>query len=73
MEAALPEEALKPSKVHLDRRLAWRVYVKSAGSIYEMIQATIILEEMIKTDYLRNEWCTGHRFLLLPRLRQLLP
>lgn len=56
MEAALPEEALKPSKVHLDRRLAWRVYVKSAGSIYEMIQATIILEEMIKTDYLRNEW-----------------
>lgn len=56
MEAALPEEALKPSKVHLDRRLAWRAYVKCAGSIYEMIQATIILEEMIKTDYLRNEW-----------------
>lgn len=24
--------------------------------LFQMIQATIILEEMIKTDYLRNEW-----------------
>ncbi|XP_024180361.1 methyl-CpG-binding domain-containing protein 9 [Rosa chinensis] len=56
MEAALPEEALRPSKAHLERRWAWRGFVKSASTIYEMVQATIVLEDMIKTEYLRNEW-----------------
>ncbi|XP_065877464.1 methyl-CpG-binding domain-containing protein 9 [Euphorbia lathyris] len=56
MEATLPSEALRPSKRCLRRRWAWRAYVKSAGSIYQMVQATIILEEMIKTEHLRNEW-----------------
>jgi hypothetical protein len=52
MEAALPEEALKPSKVHLDRRLAWRVYVKSAGSIYEVcLTAFVILWVLISLPY----------------------
>lgn len=56
MDAALPEEALRPSKSHLGRRWAWRAFVKSATTIYEMVQATIVLEDMIKTEYLKNEW-----------------
>ncbi|XVF16441.1 hypothetical protein REPUB_Repub10bG0031000 [Reevesia pubescens] len=56
MDAALSEEALRPSKVCMERRLAWRSFVKSAETIYEMVQATIVLEDMIKTEYLRNEW-----------------
>ncbi|KAF3444674.1 hypothetical protein FNV43_RR14367 [Rhamnella rubrinervis] len=56
MEAMLPEEALRPSKSHLEKRWAWRGFVKSATTIYEMAQATIILEDMVKTEYLRNEW-----------------
>nr|KYP50537.1 Lysine-specific demethylase 5B-B [Cajanus cajan] len=56
MDAALPEIALRPSKAPSDRRQAWRAFVKSAETIYEMIQATITLEDMIKTEYLRNDW-----------------
>ncbi|XP_022739845.1 methyl-CpG-binding domain-containing protein 9-like isoform X2 [Durio zibethinus] len=56
MDAALSEEALRPSKACKERRLAWRSFVKSAETIYEMVQATIVLEDMIKTEYLRNEW-----------------
>nr|XP_025701508.1 methyl-CpG-binding domain-containing protein 9 [Arachis hypogaea] len=29
---------------------------KSAETIYQMVQATISLEDMIKTEYLRNDW-----------------
>ena len=36
MEAALPEEALRPSKSHIMRRCAWRAFVKSAESIFEV-------------------------------------
>ncbi|KAI5442455.1 hypothetical protein KIW84_011503 [Lathyrus oleraceus] len=56
MDAALPEVALRPSKAQLDRRQAWRAFVKSAETIYEMIQATVALEDMIKTEFLRNDW-----------------
>ncbi|XP_077223126.1 methyl-CpG-binding domain-containing protein 9-like [Tasmannia lanceolata] len=56
MDAALPEEVLKPSRAHFSRRCAWRAFVKSAESIFEMIQVTIIFESMIKTEYLKNEW-----------------
>ncbi|XP_028778610.1 methyl-CpG-binding domain-containing protein 9 isoform X2 [Neltuma alba] len=56
MDAALPEVALRPSKAQLERRQAWRSFVKSARTIYEMVQATITLEDMIKTEYLRNDW-----------------
>ncbi|KAL7241003.1 hypothetical protein ACSBR2_006598 [Camellia fascicularis] len=56
MDAALPEEALRPSMSHLEKRSAWRAFVKSAGSIYEMVQATITLENMIKSKYLKNSW-----------------
>ncbi|XP_068641626.1 methyl-CpG-binding domain-containing protein 9-like [Aristolochia californica] len=56
MEAALPKDAMRSSRVQFSKRCAWRAFVKSAESIFEMIQATIILENMIKTDYLRNGW-----------------
>ncbi|XP_010251295.1 PREDICTED: methyl-CpG-binding domain-containing protein 9 [Nelumbo nucifera] len=56
MDAALPEEALRPSKGHLTKRCAWRAYVKSAESIFEIVQATIVFEDMIKTEYLKNGW-----------------
>uniref|UniRef100_A0A1J3G4M9 Methyl-CpG-binding domain-containing protein 9 n=1 Tax=Noccaea caerulescens TaxID=107243 RepID=A0A1J3G4M9_NOCCA len=56
MDVALPEEALRTSKSHPDRRRAWRAYVKSAQSIYELVQAAIVVEDMIKTEYLKNEW-----------------
>ncbi|KAL5080075.1 hypothetical protein RYX36_008496 [Vicia faba] len=56
MDAALPEVAIRPSRAQLDRRQAWRAFVKSAQTIYEMIQATIALEDMIKTEFLRNDW-----------------
>ncbi|KAM1187355.1 hypothetical protein TB2_023092 [Malus domestica] len=56
IDASLAEEALRPSKAQLERRWAWRVFVKSAVTIYEMVQAMIVLEDMIKTEYLRNEW-----------------
>ncbi|KAK7271687.1 hypothetical protein RJT34_27787 [Clitoria ternatea] len=56
MDAALPTIALRPSKSQSNRRQAWRAFVKSAETIYEMVQASITLEDMIKTEYLRNDW-----------------
>ncbi|KAJ6851269.1 methyl-CpG-binding domain-containing protein 9-like [Iris pallida] len=56
MDAALPEEALRPSRSNIMRRCAWRAFVKSAESIFEMVQATILLELMIKSEYLKNGW-----------------
>ncbi|XP_048128819.1 methyl-CpG-binding domain-containing protein 9 isoform X2 [Rhodamnia argentea] len=56
MDAALEGEYLKPSKAHLEGRWAWRSFVRSSQTIYEMVQATIVLEDMIQTKYLRKEW-----------------
>ncbi|KAI3497704.1 hypothetical protein L1887_33196 [Cichorium endivia] len=56
IEAALPNEAFRPSRNDPNRLRVWRAFLKSAQSIYEMVQATIILEDMIKTEYLRKEW-----------------
>ncbi|KAJ6793176.1 methyl-CpG-binding domain-containing protein 9-like [Iris pallida] len=56
MDAALPEQAFRPSMSNLVRRCAWRAFVKSAESIFEMVQATILLEHMIKSEYLKNGW-----------------
>ncbi|CAL5385003.1 unnamed protein product [Camellia sinensis] len=39
MDDAIPEAALRPSKGHLERRWAWRTYVKSAETIYEVLMA----------------------------------
>ncbi|XP_021866769.2 methyl-CpG-binding domain-containing protein 9 isoform X2 [Spinacia oleracea] len=55
MEAVLSEEAIRPSKVHPEKRRAWHAFVKTAETIFEMVQASIILEDMIKTEYLKNE------------------
>ncbi|XP_020109971.1 methyl-CpG-binding domain-containing protein 9 isoform X3 [Ananas comosus] len=56
MDAALADEALKPSKCQVTKRCRWRAFVKAAESIFEMVQATILLECMIKTEYLKNGW-----------------
>lgn len=56
MDAALPEEAWRASRTNFEKRCIWRAFVKSAESIYEMCQAIIVLEDMIKTTYLRKDW-----------------
>ncbi|XP_049405556.1 methyl-CpG-binding domain-containing protein 9 isoform X2 [Solanum stenotomum] len=56
IDAALPEEALRVSRLQSERRRVWRAFVKSAATIYEMVQATIILEDAIRTEYLKNDW-----------------
>nr|GEU55434.1 methyl-CpG-binding domain-containing protein 9-like [Tanacetum cinerariifolium] len=56
IETALPKEAFRPSRGSLDHIHAWRAFVKSAQSIYDMVQATIMLEDMIKTEHLKKEW-----------------
>ena len=56
MDAALPEEAPRPSRHDLEKKLAWHAFVKSAETIFEMVQATIMLEDMIKIEYLMNGW-----------------
>ncbi|XP_065874232.1 methyl-CpG-binding domain-containing protein 9-like isoform X2 [Euphorbia lathyris] len=56
MDAALPEEAIKSSRADSEKRCTWRAFVKSAKSVFEMVQATIVFENMIKTDFLRKEW-----------------
>ncbi|KAL6571818.1 hypothetical protein OROHE_002687 [Orobanche hederae] len=56
MDAALPDDALRTSRLNQDRRRVWRSFVKSARSIYEMVQATVVLEDSIKSEYLRNHW-----------------
>ncbi|RVW46678.1 Methyl-CpG-binding domain-containing protein 9 [Vitis vinifera] len=43
MDAALPEEALKPSRADLEKRLAWRAFVKSAETIFEVRFISLVL------------------------------
>ena len=43
MDAALPKVALRPSKAQSDRRQAWRAFVKSAETIYEVRLASLAL------------------------------
>jgi hypothetical protein len=56
MEAALAEDTLRPSRINPERRCLWRAFVKSSSSIYELSQATVLLEDMIKTEYLNKDW-----------------
>ncbi|VFQ73541.1 unnamed protein product [Cuscuta campestris] len=56
MDAALPEIALRTSKSQIERRQTWRAFVKSAVTIYEMVQALIVFEESIKSEYLSTSW-----------------
>ncbi|KAL7219117.1 hypothetical protein ACSBR2_012236 [Camellia fascicularis] len=39
MDGAIPEAALRQSQAHLERRWAWRAFVKSAEMIYEVLMA----------------------------------
>jgi hypothetical protein len=43
MDAALPDVALRPSKAQLDRRQAWRAFVKSSATIFEVCLIFFIL------------------------------
>ncbi|CAN6448676.1 unnamed protein product [Victoria cruziana] len=56
MDAALMDEVIRPSRTSLSKRRAWRSFVKSSESIFEMVQATIIFENMIKTEFIKNGW-----------------
>ncbi|KAG9130501.1 hypothetical protein Leryth_024346 [Lithospermum erythrorhizon] len=56
MDAALPEAALRVSKSQVERRWAWRSFVKSAQTIYEIVQAMVVLEDSIKAEYLSDSW-----------------
>ena len=57
MNVVLPEDVLGLSRADLEEGLAWRAFVKSTETIFEMVQATIVLEDKIKkTEYLMNGW-----------------
>ncbi|GKB76511.1 methyl-CpG-binding domain-containing protein 9-like protein [Tanacetum coccineum] len=66
MEAALPDRARRTSRASAECRSAWCEYVKSADTIYQaneivlfalqMVEATLVLETMIKTEYINNSW-----------------
>lgn len=56
IDAALPEEALRASKSQQIKRRSWRTFVKDAESICEMVLATSLLESMIRTEFLKNDW-----------------
>ncbi|KAI3726036.1 hypothetical protein L1987_65833 [Smallanthus sonchifolius] len=56
MEAALPDGAKRPSMASPEWRSGWCAFVKSANSISEIVEATLALETMIKTEYINNTW-----------------
>ncbi|KAF7044847.1 hypothetical protein CFC21_054021 [Triticum aestivum] len=56
IDAALPEEALRASKSQQIRRRSWRAFIKHAESISEMVLATSMLERVIKSEFLKNDW-----------------
>ncbi|KAM0005544.1 putative histone acetyltransferase [Helianthus debilis subsp. tardiflorus] len=56
MEAALPDGARRRSMESPKWRSAWCVFVKSATIIYEIVEATLALETMIKTEYINTTW-----------------
>ncbi|KAF2286632.1 hypothetical protein GH714_023035 [Hevea brasiliensis] len=49
MDAALPEGALKSSKAYLEKRCAWRAFVKSTKSIFEKEQRSELRHPAIST------------------------
>ncbi|KAK4417753.1 Methyl-CpG-binding domain-containing protein 9 [Sesamum alatum] len=56
MEAAVPKDAFRSSKACIERRRVWRMFVKRASTIYEMVQAVIVFEDMIKLEYVPYSW-----------------
>ncbi|XP_011098494.1 methyl-CpG-binding domain-containing protein 9 [Sesamum indicum] len=56
MEAAVPKVAFRSSKGCAERRRVWRMFVKRASNIYEMVQAVIVFEDMFKLEYIAYSW-----------------
>ncbi|KAI3768703.1 hypothetical protein L2E82_19533 [Cichorium intybus] len=56
IEAALPDGAKRGSRATSEWRSTWCSFVKSANTIFEMVEATMVLETMIKTEYIKNTW-----------------
>ncbi|CAH1420684.1 unnamed protein product [Lactuca virosa] len=54
MEAALPDGAKRGSRASSEWRSEWSASVKSANTVYEMVEATMVLET--KIDYINNTW-----------------
>ncbi|KAL7603201.1 hypothetical protein Lser_V15G20646 [Lactuca serriola] len=52
----LPDGAKRGSRASSELRSEWCAFVKSANTVYEMVEATMVLETMIKTDYINNTW-----------------
>ncbi|KAL2609029.1 hypothetical protein R1flu_027602 [Riccia fluitans] len=57
IEAAVTQEMSEKARAYPRRRQAWRSMVKMAMSIYKVVQAVILLEQMICADFLRTSWC----------------
>ncbi|KAL8251305.1 hypothetical protein R6Q59_034998 [Mikania micrantha] len=56
MEAALPDGAKRRSMASPEWRSRWCAFVKSASTLHEIVEATLALETMIKTEYINNTW-----------------
>ncbi|KAD4586658.1 hypothetical protein E3N88_24259 [Mikania micrantha] len=56
MEAALPDGAKRRSMASPEWRSRWCAFVKSANTLHEIVEATLALETMIKSEYINNTW-----------------
>ncbi|CAI9261253.1 unnamed protein product [Lactuca saligna] len=52
----LSNGAKRGSRASSEWRSEWCAFVKSANTVYEMVEATMVLETMIKTDYVNTWW-----------------
>ncbi|KAL3677194.1 hypothetical protein R1sor_027142 [Riccia sorocarpa] len=57
IEAAVTQDMSEKARAYQRRRQAWRSMVKRAVTIYKVVQAIILLEQMISADFLRTSWC----------------
>ncbi|CAK9233337.1 unnamed protein product [Sphagnum troendelagicum] len=57
IEAAMTKDMLEPARSSPVRRRAWRFLVKSMTCIYQMTKAIILLEQMVKVEFLKKTWC----------------
>ncbi|CAM6010122.1 unnamed protein product [Sphagnum balticum] len=57
IEAAMTKDMLEPARSSPVRRRAWRFLVKSTTCIYQMTKAIILLEHMVKVEFLKKTWC----------------
>lgn len=64
MDAALPEEAVRPSRANSEKRCIWRGFVKSAESIYE-VSLTLPLPPLILISIFTIEYTEEKLFVVL--------